>query len=115
MPFLVLRGALFVTKSAIFVQDNVAVYTNLRSKVPFLFPKTIANLRMPFYTSLLCGNFDIFEKIPSKSGYLNLVKVEALSNRTIELKRTGTLPETGNLKPNFRLEPSLSTRYQHTA
>ena len=35
--------------------------------------------------------------------------------RTIELKRTGTLPETGNLKPNFRLEPSPSTRYQHTA
>ena len=47
MPFLVLRSALFVTKSAIFVQDNVAVYTNLRSKVPFLSPKAIANLRRP--------------------------------------------------------------------
>ena len=29
------------------------------------------------------------------------------SQATIELKRTGTLPETGNLKPNFRLEPVL--------
>ena len=31
VPFLVLGSALFVMKSAIFVQDNVAVYTNLRS------------------------------------------------------------------------------------
>jgi hypothetical protein len=37
--------ALFVMKSALFVQANVAVSTKLTSKVPFLF-----------------GNFDVFKK-----------------------------------------------------
>ena len=39
------KSALFVMKSALFVQANVAINTKLTSKVPFLF-----------------GNFDVFKK-----------------------------------------------------
>ena len=35
------KSARFVMKSALFVQTNVAVNTNLTSKVPFVFPKHI--------------------------------------------------------------------------
>ncbi len=55
----VLKSALFVMKSGIFVQTNVAVNTNLTSKVPFVFGKHIylcpliqaiyvVNIRRPF-------------------------------------------------------------------
>ncbi len=39
-PF-VMKSALFVMKSALFVQTNVAVNTNLTSKMPFVFPERI--------------------------------------------------------------------------
>ncbi len=35
------KSALFVMKSALFIQTNVAVNTNLTSKMPFAFPKHI--------------------------------------------------------------------------
>jgi hypothetical protein len=51
-----LKVPFFVMKSALFVQTNVAVNTNLTSRVPFLF-----------------GNFNVFKKIWSKTCNFGIV------------------------------------------